>query len=639
MGMQQRGWSLLTMTLFTLGVLCTAQCGGVATDTPATDGAGDAESSADTETGTITDAAALDGQAQVSTDQYFTYTFAEPVDTETVTAANFYLAESATVAASVVGKASLEACDAAQAIAATVSCDSFRLCRVQPSSALNRSATYQVCLTTDIRYRNGAAFAGYAARFTTTSEAATDSAPVAGGSYRGDRTGFSDATYTERTSDDIAVDFMALDSEIDAAGTGVDGAPDSEAFADEIIEQLTATAAATTPDSVRGTSLLFDACGEATTTSDTHIMLVPTQYATIQSAIDAAKNFQVILVAGGQSYTENLHIAGKFVHLLSIDAEQATLLPADDTLPTVTLSCNGGALITGFRFETGSIGIKAAHSTLGALTIAQNTFFNLDTGIVASGAALSVVNNAFYVLEDAIHAVKVTGQIAKNTFTTPGGVAIYGKYAVGLNIWGNTITAPGLGAIFLRGGSAIVDQNTLDLQSSGFGIFTEYTDSNIGMLLEITKNTIVHALGSGLVVLGKGDFKTKAYLAGNTITEATATDDAKFAWMQYGTESSATLETVLTNGAGILVLDAMAVSAANTANNNLRGISYHRSCGGVAGNTAQNNYYGIITIAGTDPDGCSTPTLANNTATGNSIQNFASDSGLSVPPPPVPVEP
>lgn len=642
----RHGRSLLIGIVIALAALSALHCGGLATNTTTTDGTDNASdgtdsgTDAETETATITDAAALDGQANVSTSQYFTYTFTEPVDTATVTAASLYLVEDATTAAAVAGKASLDACDVSRAIPAGVSCDSFRICRVQPDRALNRSTAYHVCVTTDIRYRDGTAFAGYAARFTTTSEAAADATPTAGGIYRGDRAGFSDATYTERALSDIASDFMVLDDEI-ATATGFDGGGQfgPEHFAEELLDNFTATANATTPDSLRGTSLLFDACGEATTESDTHIMLVPEQYATIQAAIDAAKNLQIILVTGGQSYTENLHISGKFVHLLSIDADDATLYPADDAAPTLTLSCNGGALIAGFRFETGSVGIKAASSSLGVLTIAQNTFYNVETGIVVNGAAVSVTDNAFFVLNDAIHAVKAKGQIAKNTFTTPGGVAVYAKFPIGLTLWGNTITAPGLGAIFVRGGSAIIDQNTLNLQSSGFGIFTEYTDGDLGIVLEITKNTITQALGNGILVLGKGDFKTKAYLANNVVTGATITEDPKLAWMTYSTASDTTLQTALINGAGILTMDAMTITTANTTNNNIRGISYQRSCGSITGNTAKNNYFGIITITSGDTDGCAAPTLENNDASENSMQNIASDAGLTVPPPPEPVEP
>lgn len=88
---------------------------------------------------------------------------------------------------------------------------------------------------------------------------------------------------------------------------------------------------------------------------------VPTQYATIQSAIDAAQEGDVIRVGPG-SYRESLLFRGRGVELRSTDGPEATVIQALPLQRIVQFSAGEPptTLVTGFTFEFGRVDSGAA---------------------------------------------------------------------------------------------------------------------------------------------------------------------------------------------------------------------------------------------------------------------------------------
>jgi hypothetical protein len=116
------------------------------------------------------------------------------------------------------------------------------------------------------------------------------------------------------------------------------------------------------------------------------ILKVPSEYLSIQSAIDAANIFDSILVADG-SYNENLKIEGKSITIISENGFNSTTINGSYNGSVIKLTDNSILILDGFNITEGS----------GEwLDLNGNTMFTYyGGGIVSDNSLLSVMNCKF----------------------------------------------------------------------------------------------------------------------------------------------------------------------------------------------------------------------------------------------------
>lgn len=562
---------------------------------------------------TAQEASAIDNSSDIAIDSTFAYTFDADIDTATVTTDSLFLVlDTATDAVENDARKILnDQCQAASAIAATVSCATARRCVVTPARTLAFEATYRLCVAESVRYSTGAAFAGDSVGFSTAAPAADSLSD-----YAGDTTDFSDATYQPTTNAAIAAAW---------------GDPRQQSSIESLLETYDALEI---PNTIHATTIEFAVCPTTTTTAtDARQILVPQQYVTIQKAVDAAQNYQTIVVDADTAFQENVRISGKYVNLVSSsESAQVDWAGSNAAKPVITTDCGGGALVRGFHLHSGSAGIKADTTTKGILTIYNNTIDDVSYGIMVHGGEVMLSTNDITANIDAVDLIKTKGQVYNNTLTV-GGVGVVMKWPLGMKVWQNSWPlGAGQGAIFLEGGAAIVVENTMTMQHNGFGVVAQTDPAAAGNIWAFAGNTVTDAEASGIVVLGVDGVSTQVSVSVNTIAGTLAADDGKLEWMQYIVDTEHV--NAFRSGMGVLVLDAQVQLQSNATTNNAHsGINYQRSCGYIDGNTSTGNAYGLVSITGTSVSGCNTPTLGTNTLANNG-QNMNSDSALAVPPPP-----
>ncbi|HEU4619846.1 MAG TPA: CFI-box-CTERM domain-containing protein [Gammaproteobacteria bacterium] len=143
-------------------------------------------------------------------------------------------------------------------------------------------------------------------------------------------------------------------------------------------------------------------------------LAVPTDFRTIQAAIDAANSNDVVLVEPG-SYRENLSLKSG-VDVVGRETARTMLAPDDDMQPTVTIANVAGARFSNFTLLDASVGVSVAASTgidvanvvfdgasdrafvaaaLSAVSLAHDVFFQNNSAVVRGDAGVEVVNNIF----------------------------------------------------------------------------------------------------------------------------------------------------------------------------------------------------------------------------------------------------
>ena len=252
--------------------------------------------------------------------------------------------------------------------------------------------------------------------------------------------------------------------------------------------------------------------------------LVPSQYPTIQQAINACGNGDTVLVAPG-TYVQNINFLGKSIVVRSSAGAAATIIDGGLVGPVVSI-INGeplAATLQGFTIRNGQGveggGIRIADSSptiienmvtdnhavqagagiyagFSASLIARNVIMNnTEVGFTPTngGGGICVVGAGGVIIEDNL--------IQGNTWGTGGGgVALNHQFvAVRRNrILGNM--APGTqsegGGILLGGGgTGIVEDNLIAGNSAVFGAGINVLGS---APLWLRRNTIVANLGAGL---------------------------------------------------------------------------------------------------------------------------------------------
>ena len=129
-------------------------------------------------------------------------------------------------------------------------------------------------------------------------------------------------------------------------------------------------------------------------------LLVPTEYSTIQSGIDASADGDTVLVSAG-TYNESLLLSGKNIVLESVEGPEITIIDAgqqNDRALLIENGINNSTVISGFRIDNGTVpngstyggGIFCNYTS----PIIKNCFFNHN--YAEQGGAV-----AFYVSEGA----------------------------------------------------------------------------------------------------------------------------------------------------------------------------------------------------------------------------------------------
>lgn len=250
---------------------------------------------------------------------------------------------------------------------------------------------------------------------------------------------------------------------------------------------------------------------------------VPQHYSTIQGAVDAASDGQVILVAPG-TYADPIDFRGKAVQVLSRAGAESTVIDVDERAPVAVRFERGegaGSRLEGFTIrgatEHGITCINASPTITG--NIVSGNHGSIESGgggIYAMGASLDLENN----------------RIELNSHRSGGGVYVSGPDA---RFVGNVIRGNFAGAVLGGGGGGgvvsltatasfianVIEGNTASGSrgSSGGGVACR------GDTLFV--NTILHAnrVGGGGPFIargGGGSIVGSATFVNCTITENTA---------------------------------------------------------------------------------------------------------------------
>ena len=167
-------------------------------------------------------------------------------------------------------------------------------------------------------------------------------------------------------------------------------------------------------------------------------LVVPTQFATIQSAIDQARPLDVVVVEPG-TYRENLALRSQ-VDVVGREAARTLLEPESNQLPTVRIQLANTVRFSSFTLIGAATGIEVAGSANVQVT---NVVFDSvrDIAVDAVNSDVDVLNNVFFdagiaVRRDSV-AVDVTSNIFRSNEVTIRSVLVNNNVNVDANCWSN----------------------------------------------------------------------------------------------------------------------------------------------------------------------------------------------------------
>lgn len=244
------------------------------------------------------------------------------------------------------------------------------------------------------------------------------------------------------------------------------------------------------------------------------VFYVPGDFATIQGAIDASLDGDLILVKPG-TFQENIDFSGKAVEVRSTDGPAITFIDGGQKSTVVTFGSGEGldSVLDGFTLMNGYASQGGGIHCLGASPLIRN---NLVMGCAAQnggaigiqfewpgGAPHPIIENCSFFNNMAINGSGVficgaenctfTGNfILKNTGGTSGG--IYCAYSVGMKISDNVISENGGCGIRIRCDKGTLVSNNEIRMNLQDGILLDQVVSDTF----IEKNTITSNGGSGI---------------------------------------------------------------------------------------------------------------------------------------------
>lgn len=239
-----------------------------------------------------------------------------------------------------------------------------------------------------------------------------------------------------------------------------------------------------------------EASCEVTVTS---LMLkVPSEYTTIQAAIDGAQDGSIIVVSQG-TYKETLNLDGKNIEIRSADPQDPTVVAAtiisgedgDDSVITIR-NCNIGVAINGFTITKGKgklavdwrsgggIYIKDSSATIGFCVI-ENNEADGGGGVYVEGT-LSLQNNTIsgnsaqstgggLLLFGGKHTIEGNKIIYNTAGSNGGGLASFNSEDIieGNEISLNTAAGGYGGGLHSTTGEHTIRDNTISGNSAGYG--------------------------------------------------------------------------------------------------------------------------------------------------------------------------
>lgn len=144
---------------------------------------------------------------------------------------------------------------------------------------------------------------------------------------------------------------------------------------------------------------------------------VPGDFSSIQAAVDAAEEGDVVLVEPGR-YSENL-ILKSGIDVLGRETARTLIEPDDDTLPTVTIEDATAVRFSNFTLIDSGIGVSVRRST--SIDVTNVVFDRVrDVGLDADGSGVEAINNVFFENGIAIQRVTITVEIVNNIFAGNG---------------------------------------------------------------------------------------------------------------------------------------------------------------------------------------------------------------------------
>ena len=176
-----------------------------------------------------------------------------------------------------------------------------------------------------------------------------------------------------------------------------------------------------------------------TSASAQSTLRVPSQFPTVQSAIDAAVNGDTVLVADG-TYDENINYLGKSITVTSENGPTGTILDGGQRDSVVTMTrgeprssiLEGFTIRNGFATESGGVKIRFGSPTIRGNVITRNRAGVIAGGVsAASSSALIEDNHVFrnrsvsfggaMILRDHAQAVVRNNLIEENNAARDGG--------------------------------------------------------------------------------------------------------------------------------------------------------------------------------------------------------------------------
>jgi Right handed beta helix region len=199
-------------------------------------------------------------------------------------------------------------------------------------------------------------------------------------------------------------------------------------------------------------------------------LLVPSSYATIQAAIDAAGNGDEVVVSNG-TYNENINFNGKAITVRSVNGAASTIIDGGGSGNVVTFdnSEDENSVLNGFTIQNGAAGIycNGVSPTISNCIITNNTGTLVNTNLVGG-----------------INSYSSSLAITDSTISNNTGWALYNYPGSGsLIMTGSLVDNNGGGVMFIGGETNVSKSVFTNNNNSGLRISLTGTASLTNCLI------------------------------------------------------------------------------------------------------------------------------------------------------------